>query len=121
MDKKLFGHYKSVLNKFLAQWRNEAHKRGFKWFPPGLGNGLMAEFLGEALELGAITLNRPDGNLDAKGQEKAKDFADWLAASSVDGFPINATFDGDVMTVWIGNAVPNCYKIKISDISVVDK
>lgn len=114
--KAFFEKYKKLLDKFLDSWRAIADAKKLRWSPPGYLNGLMAEFLGEALELGAITINNPS---DLEEVEKAgKSLVSWLTACTVDGFPVGASMDGNILTVSIGGATPNKFSMKVTSAKI---
>lgn len=47
------------LSDWLEKWHSQATTRGMNWYPPGLQNGLMAQFIAEATYIGALTLREP--------------------------------------------------------------
>ncbi len=111
-----FKRLQALLEKMLDAWKPQAKAKGYRWNPPGMFNGLMAEFLGEALELGAITIHNPS---DLEEVEKVgKSIASWLNACEVDSFPVKATFEEGTLHVSVGSATPNNYSLKVTSAKI---
>ncbi len=113
--KAWYGKYQTILQKWMASWQEKAREMGGKWFPPGLANGLMAEFLGEALELGAITLNdsaigtvtvpplfNAAKSVPTPDLQAVESLATWLKAATVDDFPSGCWLEGQELHIQLG-------------------